>query len=145
MRIAILSMLWLAAAKNLSIVDKDCNSLCKLVGGCDDQGSYCRENGTCHNMYRYRRGVCLYMEDGNCPSKYPVSCEQAALINPDTSCQQITPSSYCKVNKSGNSRVCHGIGTLINGLPCQLGTAGCLSSRPFTCDSAIILSNGRKH
>ncbi len=88
-------------------------------------------------MFKYRDGVCLETGDGSCASANPLTCDEAEFLNPHKACARLMVGSYCK--GGGNARVCHGIGTGVAKRPCRIGMRGCDASRPFSCDSAIIL------
>jgi hypothetical protein len=121
-----------------SLFDSDCISVCKLVGGCPS-GSYCKSNGTCHGLFNYKDGLCLFGEGYGCPTTSPLLCKHARILNPDLACARLLSGSYCKVNSASNARVCQGIGRGFDGSPCRIGRLGCRESRPFSCDYAIIM------
>lgn len=121
----------------LDTADSDCMSLCTLVGGCGTISTACH-SGSCLNIFKYREGICLETGDGSCARSEPLSCADAARLNPTRACTRIMPDSYCKLNSSVNKRVCHGIGAGIGGLPCRIGIRGCDGSQPYSCDAAIV-------
>ena len=120
-----------------SSYDEDCQSLCKLLGGCKGGGSYCNSRQVCTSIYNFKTGLCLHVSgDDSCPTRSPLRCSKAAKFNPDRACERVVSGSYCKIQGDG-TRICHNIGRTSSGKPCALDTLGCKDTAPFTCDEAI--------
>ena len=131
-------------AKPQNAFDEDCQSLCKLVGTCDHQKTFCKTNGRCEGFHNFGKGICSRRGDESCSKGKPVACRKARKLNPDKACARLDPSSYCKVSLDGSVRLCHGIGSTTQGDPCPIGSSNCFESHPFSCDKAIHLLSRKK-